>query len=85
MAGLWMFPVKSMGGVWLEQGEFTDPRGKSAQITPAVDTVSLLGPTYTRLVLRNLHEGRITSSDVSNQLRINLKHLSELEERVFRK
>ena len=61
------------------------PRGKSGPITPAVDTISLLGPTYTRLVLRNLYEGRITSSDVSNQLRIKLKHLPELEKRAFRR
>lgn len=60
------------------------PGGSGGPISPAVNALSILGPTYTRLVLRNFYEDRINVSDVSNQLRIKLQHLPELEERAFR-
>lgn len=58
--------------------------GGGGPISPAVDALSILGPSYTRLVLRSFYEDRITVSDVSNQLRIKLQYLQELEERAFR-
>lgn len=44
-------------------------------VTPAGDSVSLLGKPYVRLVLNGIESGAVTTSDAADYLGVRLKHL----------
>jgi hypothetical protein len=48
-----------------------------------VSVVNRAGRHFSRLVLERLHEGAITTSDVADNLNMNLKHLPKVENEVF--
>jgi Zn-dependent peptidase ImmA (M78 family) len=54
-----------------------------AYVSQAQKVVSRLGRTFVRLVLDNYYGEHVTSSDVSDFLNVNLKHLRSVEEKVM--
>lgn len=60
----------------LELGGFAPPHRMA---------VSRAGPFFVRLVLSSYHQEKITSNDLSSFLEVRLKHISKIEQAVFRR
>jgi Zn-dependent peptidase ImmA (M78 family) len=56
---------------------------RDVYVPPPRRTLSATGKAFARLVLRAYHEDHITLSDVSEYLRLKVKHLPELEREAF--
>jgi Zn-dependent peptidase ImmA (M78 family)/transcriptional regulator with XRE-family HTH domain len=66
----------------LEEYE-TSREPKKGFAPPDRKAVSLVGPSFVRLVLNSFYQEKITSSDVSDYLEVKLKWLPRIEEAVF--
>jgi len=58
------------------------PRTKGF-VTPAQMAISVTGNAFIRLVLDNYYRENITSSEVADFLNVNLKHVTEIEQKVM--
>jgi Zn-dependent peptidase ImmA (M78 family) len=66
-----------------EELRIDQEEGKEFKRSPASEAASLLGPTFTRLVLESYRQGGITLSDVSSYLGVRVRHLPRVQELVF--
>jgi Zn-dependent peptidase ImmA (M78 family) len=66
---------------------YVETSGKQSQapVPQPVLVLSRAGLGFARLVLEGYHQDRLTLSDVSNYLNVNLKHLPEIERRVTKR
>lgn len=62
-----------------------DKKKSQAPIPQPVLVLSRAGLGFTQLVLEGYHQDRLTLSDVSNYLGVNLKHLPEIEHQVTKR
>lgn len=62
-----------------------DKKKSPAPIPQPVLVLSRAGLGFTQLVLEGYHQDRLTLSDVSNYLGVNLKHLPEIEHQVTKR
>jgi len=53
-------------------------KSREGFVTPAVDTISVSGKPFTRIVLGAYHADRITLGDVSDYLGVKSKHLKKI-------